>query len=97
MEDQYSLQRDLYGLAVARGLRVETVHTAFVFLEDVANPVEMRLGPDELDLAEDRVEALVEMIRTGSFFGQPGAAEMPCGNCWACTRLKSRIVSTQTS
>lgn len=94
MTEQYGLQRDLYGLAVARGLGVECVDTAFVFLEDVSHPVEMRLGRDELEHAGLEVEGLTAMIRTGSFFGQPGAAVRPCGGCWACEQLASRIVSS---
>ena len=95
MDEQYVLQRDLYGLAVADGLGVDTVDTAFVFLEDSANPVQMQLGPDELTRARNEVNNLIGMIRSGEFFGQPDAAEKPCGDCWACTRLASRIVSTR--
>jgi ATP-dependent exoDNAse (exonuclease V) beta subunit len=94
MAEQYDLQRDLYGLAVADGLEAETVDTAFVFLEDVENPVEMRLGQEELARARDRVDSLVTTIRTGSFFGESAAA-IPCGECWACERLESRLVTTR--
>ncbi len=96
MDEQYGLQRDLYGLAVADGLGVETVDTAFVFLEDVANPVQLQLGPDELTRARDEVSGLVGMIRAGAFLGRPDAAEKPCGDCWACDRLAPQIVSTRS-
>ncbi len=96
MEEQYLLQRDLYGLAVADGLAAETVDTAFVFLEDVANPIEMRLGREELARARDTVDSLVTMIRTGSFFGESDAAVVPCGECWACGRLESRLVRSRS-
>jgi ATP-dependent exoDNAse (exonuclease V) beta subunit len=91
MEEQYTLQRDLYGLAVARGLGKETVDTAFVFLEAVTEPVELRLGPEELERAQARLDGLTGMLRSGSFFGEDGAARVPCGSCWACEQLADRI------
>ncbi len=38
MDEQYGLQRDLYGLAVSTGLPVDTVTTAFVFLRRRGKP-----------------------------------------------------------
>jgi ATP-dependent exoDNAse (exonuclease V) beta subunit len=95
MEEQYTLQRDLYGLAVARGLGADTVDTAFVFLEAVSEPVEMRLGPAELGQAEARLDGLTAMLRNGAFLGEEGAAHRPCRSCWACERLDDRILAVE--
>jgi ATP-dependent exoDNAse (exonuclease V) beta subunit len=89
MED-YTLQRDLYGLAVARATGSTSVETAFVFLEEPASPAIQILDRPELESAQMRLEGLVGLIREGAFFGGSDAAE-PCRRCWACKALDSRI------
>lgn len=88
--EEYTLQRDLYGLAVARATDSPSVETAFVFLEDPTSPATLTLGSDQLDSAQTRLEGLVQLIREGSFFGENDTAR-PCRECWACEVLGSRI------
>jgi hypothetical protein len=89
MED-YGLQRDLYGLAVAQATGSSSVEAAFVFLEDPRSPATLILGQKELDSARIRIDGLVDVIRRGAFF-ERGKAAGPCHECWACTLLESRI------
>ena len=84
---EYGLQRDLYGLAVARALEATEVDTAFVFLEAPDEPVRKRLGEAELSEAAQRIGDLIDLIRNGSFFADTKPAAAPCGSCWACSEL----------
>ena len=86
--DDYGLQRDLYGLAVAHAEGAESVETAFVFLEKPAEPVVKLLAYDDLDEARTRIRNLLGEIAGQEFFGGPGAGHQPCGQCWACEMLK---------
>lgn len=87
----YGLQRDLYGLAVSRATGSPVVDTAFVFLERPDEPVITRLEPADLDAARDELEGLVAQIEAGRFFGGPEADVAPCGKCWGCRVLASRM------
>ncbi len=60
--DDYGLQRDLYGLAVAHAEGAESVETAFVFLEKPAEPVVKLLAYDDLDEARTRIRNLLGEI-----------------------------------
>jgi len=89
---KYLLQRDLYGLAVAESLDSALVQVSYVFLESPSEPVTFEFG--EIDLAEARtkLEEVVGAITSGRYFtpsdGAPGG---PCGECWACRKLKNQI------
>jgi ATP-dependent exoDNAse (exonuclease V) beta subunit len=94
MEDGYDLQRDLYALAVAEARHLDTVETAFVFLEEADRPVMKTYARSDLEAARERVEALVSGVLEGSYFGGGGGEAEPCGNCWACERLSAGTGST---
>lgn len=87
----YGLQRDLYALAVHRASGSETVETAFVFLERPDEPVLNTLDRSDLELGQEKLMAVVREIELGHFFGGPDAEHEPCGDCWACSSLLSRI------
>ncbi len=90
--EEYVLQRDLYGLAVARATDAQAVDTAFVFLADASSPVMKTMDGPALEKARTKLEGLVEVIRTGNFFDELAEAS-PCGDCWACELLASRFSS----
>ncbi|MGK2954287.1 MAG: UvrD-helicase domain-containing protein [Solirubrobacterales bacterium] len=90
----YELQRDLYALAVQRASGVETVETAFVFLERPAEPVLNVLDRSDLELGQEKLLAVVREIELGHFFGGSVAAYEPCRDCWACESLSSRIAES---
>lgn len=87
----YAQQRNLYALAVARARGVDTVETAFVFLERPGEPVLLTMGPEELDRAEAELGATLEDITAGRFFGGPDSHRQPCGECWGCMALAGQI------
>ena len=87
MEETYELQRDLYSLAIARSKRLETVNSAFVFLEEPGLPVVKTYGPEELADVEERLRSdVVEPITAARYFGG-GPGPQPCGVCDACGLL----------
>ncbi|MCB0869741.1 MAG: UvrD-helicase domain-containing protein [Solirubrobacterales bacterium] len=88
----YLDQRDLYALALAEARGLEEVGTAYVFLEQPDRPVTEVLGRDDLDQARERIQVSLAEITAGRYFGGPGARQ-PCGDCWACRELGSRILA----
>ncbi len=88
----YELQRDLYALAVFRATEAASVQTAFVFLEEPAEPVLAEYSRAEAGQAESRLQAVISEITAGRFFGGPEAALQPCGDCWACSQLAPKIL-----
>ncbi|MCB0831474.1 MAG: hypothetical protein KDB64_11155, partial [Solirubrobacterales bacterium] len=71
---------------------LEEVGTAYVFLEQPDRPVTEVLGRDDLDQARERIQVSLAEITAGRYFGGPGARQ-PCGDCWACRELGSRILA----
>ncbi|HET8863280.1 MAG TPA: 3'-5' exonuclease, partial [Solirubrobacterales bacterium] len=61
----YEVQRDIYALAVRDALRCQEVDVAYVFLEQPANPVLTRLGPEQIDAAQARLVEEVERLHSG--------------------------------
>ncbi len=87
----YLQQRNLYALAVARSRDLDAVETAFVFLDRPDEPVLETLDRQDLDRAELELDASLEDITAGRFFGEPGSKRMPCGHCWACAVLDRQL------
>jgi hypothetical protein len=88
---RYSVQRDLYALAAAaRGAPVET---AYVFLEAPDRPVTTRFGPEDLDAARSRIEALLARLRAGGFEVTEHPHRALCFDCPARERLCSHEAS----
>ncbi|MBU3690856.1 MAG: hypothetical protein FGM38_02255, partial [Solirubrobacterales bacterium] len=84
----YELQRDLYALAVARARNLDSIETAFVFLEEPNSPVRKTYGPADLEAVEERLRTeVVEPITAARYFGGPGGGPDPCGRCEACRIL----------
>lgn len=87
MAKTYELQRDLYSLAIARAEGLETVESAFVFLEDPNSPILKTYGQADLDAVEERLrEEVVGPITKARYFGG-GPGPQPCGDCEACRLL----------
>jgi len=91
--EPYSLQRDLYALGAARSQGADAVRTAFVFLEAPEQPVIDVYDRGRLDAAAGRIETLVAEIGHSRFLGGDEALHQPCGRCWACDLLESRIAA----
>ncbi|MCO5315898.1 MAG: UvrD-helicase domain-containing protein [Solirubrobacterales bacterium] len=91
--ETYTLQRDLYALGIARDRRVDSVGTAYVFLESPDRPVEVIYDRDRLAAASDQIERLVGEVARGRYLGGPEALHQPCGECWACELLGPRIAA----
>ncbi|HMT05236.1 MAG TPA: UvrD-helicase domain-containing protein [Solirubrobacterales bacterium] len=88
----YVDQRDLYALALADSRGLDTVETAFVFLEDSSNPVLGTMKREDLEKAREKLRDSLAEITAGHYFGGPDAARQPCGKCWACKRLEARLL-----
>jgi ATP-dependent exoDNAse (exonuclease V) beta subunit len=87
MAKTYELQRDLYSLAIARAGKLETVESAFIFLEEPDSPVLKTYGPADLEAVEERLRSeVVEPITKARYFGG-GAGPQPCGGCDSCRLL----------
>jgi hypothetical protein len=80
LSDRYAAQRAVYALAAAGG-EDRTVRAAHVFLERPGEPVVEVFDPPALDAARQRLEGLVEQIRSGIF--EP-AAEPYAALCFGC-------------
>jgi hypothetical protein len=84
---RYRVQRELYALAAAsRGTPVET---AYVFLERPDAPVRHSFGPDELERARTRIEALLGRLGAGEFAVTHHPHRAICHDCPARERLCS--------
>lgn len=84
----YELQRDLYALALGSAGDLESVDTAWVFLEDASNPVEKTLTRDDLKVVKTELTTIVgEITSAGTSAGQANGGREPCGKCWACERM----------
>ena len=87
--DRYSLQRDLYAVAVQRATGAERVRVAYVFLERPDEPVAEELDREAIDAAGERLEAIVTELAAGRF----EVTETPdwglCHDCPARRRLCS--------
>jgi len=71
--ERYATQRDLYALAVAEALRVESVEVAYVFLELPEEPVLSTLGPAEIEAGRGRLEADIRSIHEPARPAAPAA------------------------
>ena len=90
--DRYSVQRDIYALAVSGGA---PVRTAYVFLERPLEPVEMEFGEAELDRARDHVIELLGGIAAGRFEVTRRPHSALCADCPARERLCSHETAAQ--
>jgi hypothetical protein len=92
MED-YVLQRGLYALGLARARGLETVETAYVFLEAPGDPVMKTYGATEFEEVESLLRKTLGEITAGRFFGGPSAEYEPCGkdDCAGCSLLAAQI------
>lgn len=90
--DDYADQRDLYALALADSRGLDSVETAYVFLEDPSNPVLRTMYREDLDQARERLRGSLLEITAGHYFGGPDATKQPCGKCWACESLEARLL-----
>jgi ATP-dependent helicase/nuclease subunit A len=85
--ERYSVQRDIYALAVAGGGK--PVRTAYVFLEEPEDPVEMEYSDEELSRARGHILELLEGIAGGSFEVTRHPHAALCADCPARDRLCS--------
>ncbi len=88
--DDYVQQRNLYSLAVARSRGLDLIEAAFVFLERPDEPVVETIDAAGLAAAEKALEESLVDFSEARFFGGPGAAVQPCGDCWACDTLTAQ-------
>ena len=89
----YELQRGLYALALARARDLETVETAYAFLEAPEQPVMRLFAATDFEEVESLLRKTLGEITAGRFFGGPDAAYSPCGNadCAGCEMLAVQI------
>ncbi|MFN8151981.1 MAG: UvrD-helicase domain-containing protein [Solirubrobacterales bacterium] len=83
----YELQRSLYAAAVAAATGARSVRAAYVFLERPDEPVVATLGPDEIEVGRERIEAVVARIRAGHFEATREPHHDLCHDCPARARL----------
>jgi len=89
----YELQRGLYALALARARNLETVKTAYVFLETPDRPVTKLFGAEDFKEVESLLRQTLGEITAGHFFGGPDASLAPCDkeDCVGCGMLAAQI------
>jgi ATP-dependent exoDNAse (exonuclease V) beta subunit len=89
----YELQRGLYALALARARGLETVETAYVFLEQPDEPLLKTYGRKDFEAVEQMLTQTLSEITAGRFFGGPDARFTPCGeaDCPGCGLLAAQI------
>lgn len=90
---EYELQRGLYALALARARSLESVDTAYIFLEEPDQPVMKTYTKEDFNRTEELLNETLSEITSGRFFGGPGARHQPCGksDCPGCELLKAQI------
>jgi RecB family exonuclease len=84
---RYEVQRDLYALAASS--RGAPLQTAYVFLEQPGEPIVETFGPEDLEQARARIEAIVERLGEGHFEVTPQPHAALCHDCPARHRLCS--------
>jgi ATP-dependent helicase/nuclease subunit A len=84
---RYETQRAIYALAVAESRGAEEVEVAYVFLERPDEPQSGVFGPDEMEVARERLATAIARIGTGEFPVAP-PEERSWALCDGCPALK---------
>ncbi|HEX5763080.1 MAG TPA: UvrD-helicase domain-containing protein [Solirubrobacterales bacterium] len=86
---RYTVQRDLYALAVAEARGAAQVEVAYVFLERADQPVVQLLDRDEIAAGRERLRGTIARIAAGEFAPVPGERRDAtlCDDCPALHRL----------
>ncbi len=87
----YTVQRDIYALAVAEARQAAEVEVAYVFLERPEEPVLRTLDATEIKAGQERLSATIERIGRGDFPPAPPERRdwSLCEGCPALGRLCS--------
>jgi RecB family exonuclease len=87
LEEAYELQRALYAAAVAEATGAEAVRSAYVFLQRPGEPLLATIDAGAIAAGRERIEALVERIRSADFTVTPTPHAGLCHDCPARARL----------
>ena len=92
----YELQRSLYAMALIRARDLESVSTAYVFLNRADEPVMKSFDAGDFSGTQASLRAMLDEITAGRFFDGGPSGPGPCRDCWACTALHAQIERAET-